>query len=193
MTTSPELVVLVDDHDHPIGVAPKASVHTDRTPLHRAFSVFLFDRAGRLLTQCRAAHKTTWLGVWANSCCGHPLPDESRESAIRRRLRDELGVTQVARLTELLPQFRYRAELNGIVENELCPVWVGILDQSPAPNPDEVETVRWVDWDTFAVTCQAQPDAYAPWTIEETAALCAVPAFAAFRASLRGLERYNAP
>lgn len=184
-----ELVVLVDDEDRPTGVAPKASVHTAETPLHRAFSVFLFDRAGRLLTQQRAGSKKTWPLVWANSCCGHPLPGESRESALRRRLRDELGITQVNELFEAVPEFRYRAEKDGVVENEICPVWVGAMDTEPTPNPEEVEAVRWVPWDTFVAICETNPDAYAPWTVAETAALKAKPAFAAF---LSG-RRYNAP
>lgn len=185
MMSPEELVVLVDDQDRPLGTAPKARVHTDATPLHRAFSVFLFDRQGRLLTQQRAGHKKTWPLVWANSCCGHPLPDESRESALRRRLRDELGVTAVESLFEAVPEFRYRAERDGIVENEICPVWVGTLEQTPTPNPEEVEAVRWIAWDDFAAVCDATPEAYAPWTIEEVAALRRKPAFAAFLAALR--------
>lgn len=183
MHPAPEMVVLVDDQDQPIGVAPKSEVHTADTPLHRAFSVFLFDRQGRLLTQQRAGHKKTWPLIWANSCCGHPLPDESRECAVYRRLRHELGITSVARLKEVVPDFRYRAERDGVVENEICPVWAGIVDQTPTPNPDEVEAVRWVEWDDFVRTCETTPDAYAPWTIEEVAALKASPAFDAFRKS----------
>lgn len=185
MQTTSEDVVLCDDNDQPIGTAPKATVHTSATPLHQAFSVFLFDRQGRFLTQQRAGSKKTWPLVWANSCCGHPLPGESRECAVYRRLRHELGITSVAKLKEVLPHFRYRAELDGIVENEICPVWAGLLDQVPTPNPAEVEAIRWVDWDEFLNTCDTDPGAYAPWTIEEVAGLRQSETFAAFLKTLR--------
>lgn len=189
MNTTVEEVVLCDDNDRPIGTAPKATVHTSETPLHQAFSVFLFDRQGRFLTQQRAGSKKTWPLVWANSCCGHPLPGESRECAVYRRLRNELGITSLAKLKEVVPDFRYRAELDGIVENEICPVWAGLLEQEPNPNPSEVESVRWIDWEEFLKICDTNPTAYAPWTIEEVAAIRGSDAFEAFHRSLRA-ERF---
>lgn len=62
-------------------------------PLHRAFSVFLFDPATeRLLLQRRAASKRTFPGLWSNTCCSHPLQGETIHQAMRRKLQDELGI-----------------------------------------------------------------------------------------------------
>lgn len=64
-------------------------------PLHRAFSVFLFDPAtGQLLLQRRAASKRTFPGLWSNTCCSHPLQGETIRQAMRRKLQDELGIPQ---------------------------------------------------------------------------------------------------
>ena len=49
-----ELIVLVDDEGRSIGSMPKRLVHTGETPLHRAFSAYLFDGEGRLLITRRA-------------------------------------------------------------------------------------------------------------------------------------------
>jgi len=163
-----ESVVLVDDDGREIGTLPKSEVHTAHTPLHRAFSVFLFDGEGRLLLQQRGRLKKTWPLMWSNSCCGHPLPGERTEDAIRRRVRHELGITQIAALREAVPDFRYRAEKDGVVENEICPVWVGTIAGTVALNPDEVEAMRWADWPAFVAETKQFPECYSPWCVWET-------------------------
>ena len=103
---------------------PKPLVHHGETPLHRAFSAYLFDDAGRLLVTRRARSKQTFPGMWTNTVCGHPGPGEDDADAIARRARYELGV-EVAELRPALPGYRYRAEFRGVVENEICPVYLG--------------------------------------------------------------------
>ena len=113
-----EQVVLLSPDGQAIGTADKSTIHTAHTPLHSAFSIFLFNRRGEMLLQQRAWTKQTWPGIWSNACCGHPLPGEAIETAAHRRLNDELGLTEVE-LKLALPHFRYRAEYRGIVENEI--------------------------------------------------------------------------
>jgi isopentenyl-diphosphate delta-isomerase len=141
-----ELVVLLDEQGRSIGTEAKATVHHADTPLHLAFSSYVVDDRGRVLLTQRALSKPTWPGVWTNSCCGHPLPGEPIEQAVVRRLSDELGISDgTAEL--VLPGFRYRAEMpNGIVENELCPVYRVRWSGEPEPAPAEVAAYRWVEW-----------------------------------------------
>ena len=87
-----ELIVLVDDDGTAIGTMPKPEVHHGETPLHRAFSAYLFDDAGRLLITRRAQDKATFPGMWTNTVCGHPGPDEDDAAAIARRAAFELGL-----------------------------------------------------------------------------------------------------
>ena len=142
-----ELVVLVDDQDNQIGTAIKAEVHTAETPLHRAFSVYLFDEDGKILATQRADEKITWPGVWSNSFCGHPAPGENREEAIKRRIGEELGCGILD--LEKVSDYRYRFERNGIVENEICPVYMGKIDGDLSPNPKEVQAWGWFEWSDF--------------------------------------------
>jgi len=162
-----ETVVLVDDLNRPLGQAPKESVHTGDTPLHRGFSVFLFDRRGRLLLQQRSHTKKTWPLVWSNSCCGHPRLGETSLEAARRRLAFELGIRR-AEVVEVLPDFRYRATRDGVTENELCPVLVAFTAEQPVLNDDEVEAIRWVGWESFVDETRRHPERYSEWCVAET-------------------------
>ncbi len=160
-----EQVVLLDESGTGIGVADKARVHHADTPLHLAFSSYLFAPDGRLLLTRRALHKKTWPGVWTNSCCGHPAPGEDAATAVTRRLADDLGVADVE-LELVLPAFRYRAVMeNGVVENEMCPVFRGRLDHDPVPNPDEVDDFEWVPWADFRPAVLAGVRPVSPWCV----------------------------
>lgn len=169
-----ELVLLVDESNTLTGTCPKATVHGPDTPLHRGFSVFVFDTTGRMLIQQRNLAKKTWPGIWSNACCGHPRPGETSEEAARRRLMEELTL-QPAALYEVLPNYRYKAEFNGVVENEFCPVWVCWSTEQPVPNPAEVADLRWISWKEFLTEIrQPAPHAFShfsPWCKEEAALL----------------------
>jgi farnesyl-diphosphate farnesyltransferase/isopentenyl-diphosphate delta-isomerase type 1 len=70
--------ILLDFADSVIGHDNKYNAHKwvvgqPRGMLHRAFSVMLFDKCGRLLLQQRASDKITFPDVWTNTCCSHPL------------------------------------------------------------------------------------------------------------------------
>ncbi len=155
-----ERVICVDEANDPIGEAGKLDAH-ERGLLHRAFSVFLFDDQNRLLLQRRAPTKYHSGGLWANSCCGHPRPDEPTVEAAVRRTREELGLA--AKLHEGF-RFRYRANLdNGLIENELVHMMFGCSSGAPAPEPAEVASLRWISLDALAKDVARTPSVYAPW------------------------------
>jgi len=161
-----DMIVLVDENNNLIGTAPKLAAHNHDTKRHRAFSVFIFNNKGELLLQQRSLTKKTWPGVWSNSCCGHVMLHESVENAARRRLSYELGL-KVSKLEMILPDFRYRAEKDGVVENEICPVLVGFTTKEPEPNPEEVGEIKWASWAEFVQTVSDPANVYFPWAIEE--------------------------
>ena len=173
-----DLVVLIDDSGKRIGTAPRGAVHTRSTPRHLAFSCHILDVGGRALITRRALTKVAWPGVWTNSCCGHPRPGERMEDAIVRRVREELGLDLNPEAVNcVMPDFSYRAtDSSGIVENELCPVYVTVLDDPEEivelyPDPDEVEEVSWVGWKDLYRTVQTMSSLLAPWTVAQMRAL----------------------
>ena len=100
-----DLVVLVDAAGTPIGEERKSQVHTAFTPLHLAFSVYLFDGDGNVLMTRRALSKLTWPGVWTNSCCGHQKLGEEPIRGVGRRTHTELGLS-ITDLRCVLPDWR---------------------------------------------------------------------------------------
>lgn len=165
-------VVLVDETNTEVGTAPRDTVHTEATPLHRAFSTYLFAEDGRLLLTRRALGKRTWPGVWTNSACGHLLQGETPQQAAERRVPGELGATP-RDLRMVLPAFRYRAvDASGVVENELCPVMVGRIDTHQlAMNPAEIAEHAWITWTELRDTVERTPYLLSPWCVEQVRAM----------------------
>lgn len=157
-----ELVELVSTAGAAIGTATVGDAHRAPGALHRAFSVVLFDPAGRTLLQRRSAGKTRFPLRWANACCGHPAPGEAVTVAALRRLNQELAVS----LPELVEVgvYTYRAvdPSTGRVEYEYDHVLIGRVSASlpVAPDPAEVSEVRWIDPESVAGLAGAE---YAPW------------------------------
>lgn len=157
-----DTLVLVDDTDKQVGLAPKLEAHR-RGLKHRALSVFVRDVKGRMLLQQRAAGKYHSEGLWANACCSHPRPGESNQQAASRRLMEEMGV-DCDDLTELFVA-RYRAQVsNELTEDEVVHVFGGSFETGAvAPDYDEVSDWKWMRYDELKADIAAHPERYAVW------------------------------
>ena len=140
-----EHVVLLDETGSACGTAAKTAVHHARTPLHLAFSAYLFNESGQFLLTRRAESKHTWPGVWTNTCCGHPLPGEPVADGVRRRLRQELGIGTVE-LVLVLPRFRYQARM----DKKILVLTVGYANAVEMTPPEGV-TVELTDPTTIII------------------------------------------
>jgi isopentenyl-diphosphate Delta-isomerase len=163
MKTSKEKVVLVDRQNRKIGTEEKLKAHLDGK-LHRAFSIFVFNREGELLLQRRAKTKYHSPGIWSNTVCSHPMPGESYKKAVHRRLMEEMGFECGLKRAF---SFVYRAKLDkGITEYEHDTVFIGHLEPNEVklkPNPDEVCDYKWVSLDELKKDLQASPEIYSAW------------------------------
>lgn len=170
--TSPDdHVVLLSPHGSPAGTAIKREVHHANTPLHLAVSCYVVRDDGHVLLTQRAANKRTFPGLWTNACCGHPRPDEALASAVTRHMAHEIGVVPTA-LRLALPDFAYRAEMSGLVEHELCPVFVAeVSDSALVLNPAEADDAEWVPWPTLFARASDDPTSLSPWSVSQIARL----------------------
>jgi isopentenyl-diphosphate delta-isomerase len=153
-------LILVNEEDRQVGVGAKLEVH-EKGLLHRAFSIFLWDREGRLLIQRRARTKYHAAGLWANTCCGHPRPDEDTAAAAHRRLNEEFGMT--AEL-EWDGSHIYRAVMpNALIEAEVVHLYSGFARDLPNPNAEEIDAYRWLSSAEIVAESKLWPDSFAPW------------------------------
>ena len=153
-------LVLVDENDQPVGLMEKMEAHR-KALLHRAFSVFLFNKKGDMLLQRRALKKYHSGGLWTNTCCSHPFPHETPQEAAKRRIREELGFD-----ADATPAFHfiYKAALdNDLTEYEYDHVLLGQYDGPVFPNEDEVGDYCYQSMGELKQNLSSHPDKYTAW------------------------------
>ena len=154
-------LILVDEADREVGHMSKAQCHQGRGTLHRAFSLLIFNAAGELLLQQRAASKRLWPLYWSNSVCSHPRRSESMEAATRRRLQEELGVRCPL---QFLYKFQYQAQFDASgAEHELCSVFIGRCSDAIRPDRREIQAWRWISPEAMQTELAEEAKLFTPW------------------------------
>ncbi len=154
------MVILVDKNDIEIGVCEKLEAH-QKGLLHRAFSILLFNNKNELLIQQRAKHKYHSPGLWTNTCCSHPLPNEDTHKAALRRLKEEMGITAEI---ELSYKFTYKTVFNnGLTEHEIDHIFIGQFSGQPQINKDEVKAYSYVSISDIKKGIRENPENYTSW------------------------------
>ena len=155
-----EMCLLVDENDNVIGSKSKLECHQGIGVRHRAFSVLIFDSNNRLLVQKRSIDKITFPGVWANSCCSHPLDlneerngSEGAERAAIRKLSQELGIPEEVSMGwdfQHIGRMEYSCRWNDEwVEREIDHIFIVNSDAEINHNENEISDVLWADLDTI--------------------------------------------
>jgi isopentenyl-diphosphate Delta-isomerase len=156
-----EQVVLVNEADEVLGLMPKNEAHV-KGLLHRAISVILYDKEGKMILQQRADAKYHWAGVWSNACCTHPRENESYVDCANRRVKEELGI-----LVDLKHNFTfiYKAfdDASGLTEHELDYVFEGVFEGEIPFNENEVKAVKSISMKDLSQDILDNPDTYSFW------------------------------
>ena len=155
-----EKVILVDKQDNETGVMEKQEAHI-KGVLHRAFSIFVFNSKKELLLQRRAKTKYHSAGLWTNTCCSHPRPNESTKDAANRRLKEEMGMS--CNLSKQF-DFIYKAILtNGLYEHEFDHVYFGTSNTLPTINLSEVDKYEYKTLEDIKEEIKNNPERYTEW------------------------------
>jgi len=154
-----EEVILVDKRNRKIGVEEKIKAHKQGR-LHRAFSIFVFNSKNELLIQQRAKTKYHSGGLWTNTCCSHPRPNETYNQAVHRRLKQEMGFD--CKLKKVFC-FIYKADFSNLIENEYDCVFIGKSNKQPKPNPNEIMNYKWISLENLKKDIKKHPKKYSVW------------------------------
>ncbi len=155
-----DYVVLVNKKDQEIGTMEKMEAH-QKGLLHRAFSVFILNSKGEMLIHRRALGKYHSPGLWTNTCCSHPRPNETVLDAANRRLDEEMGMGES--LSEVVSFVYHHKFDNGLVEHEFDHILTGISDALPSINEDEVDSYKYMGIEELEQSMKQNPDDYSIW------------------------------
>ena len=156
-----DMLILVDSSDNEIGFLSKSECHMGAGQLHRAFSVFIFNSSGEVLIQKRSPQKELWGLHWSNSCCSHPRKNENIESAVNRRLAEELTIQCPI---HFLYKFTYQENFGNVgSEHELCYVYVGLFDGEIKADPNEVVEYKFLSPQKLDREIKTSSENFTPW------------------------------
>ena len=153
-------VILVDETDKPIGTMGKLEAH-QKGLLHRAFSVFIFNNNNEMLLQQRALTKYHSAGLWTNTCCSHPQPNEDNLAAANRRLKEEMGMAAELKHKS---SFIYKTPFdNNLTEYEFDHVFIGYSNSEPIINEEEVCNYKWLNLTDLKKEIANSPEQFTVW------------------------------
>ena len=151
-----EMCLVVDENDKVIDSVSKIDCHRGKGIRHRAFSVLIFDSEDRLLMQQRSIEKITFPGIWANSCCSHPLDIENENGdeiegvihASKRKMFQELGIPEEVSSSwdyNHIGRFEYSCRWDDEwIEHEIDHVLIVRASPELSINENEIMDTRWL-------------------------------------------------
>jgi isopentenyl-diphosphate Delta-isomerase len=151
----------------PLGLAPRSRVHAEGL-WHKSAQVFLFNGAGDLYLQRRAADKDICPDLWDQSAAEHLTPGETYLEGALRGLKEELGVTDVI-LESLGNPFHGRLDQDalGVHDYEMQQAFRGAWTGPVRPDPTEVAEIRIVDLAELTRWIRRSPEDFTPWFLRD--------------------------
>jgi len=126
----------VDERDCVIDRRKRSDVHLEGLR-HRAVHILLFRSDGALLTHLRSDTKDEFPGVWTSSAAGHVSAGESYEDTAPRELQEELGI-------QCALQRLHKFDACPETSMEFTVLYRGEWDGDVAPDPGEIQCVKWI-------------------------------------------------
>ena len=128
---------MVDEEGKVIGSATRGECHGGTRLLHPVVHLHVFNAAGEVYLQKRPAWKDIQPSKWDTAVGGHIDYGERPEDALRREVREELGIT------DFTPEFVAKYVFESSRERELVYVHRCIYDGPIQPSSSELDGGRF--------------------------------------------------
>lgn len=137
MNRAEEWFPLVNEAGETVGKATRRMCHNGSKLLHPVVHLHIYNRAGDLYLQKRSVRKDIQPGKWDTAVGGHVDLGETIEVALRREVREELGIT------DFIPEFLMRYVFESALEKELVNTFRTVYEGPFLPDADEIEEARF--------------------------------------------------
>jgi isopentenyl-diphosphate delta-isomerase len=155
-----ERVIFVDENNQPIGAGTRQEAWAKGIHL-RLVRLIIKDENGRILVQHRAGTVKANPNCWTNSASGHVDEDETWDQAVRREMKEEIGIS-----TELnfVGEFLFTDDIGDKKIRQFTRCYEGIIDSSTQfqLQESEVSEVKWYDIDELKNLMQQTPEMFTP-------------------------------
>lgn len=132
-----EQFIVVNEKDEIVGYKTRYECHHNKSYIHRAVDVVLYNSEGKIVFQKRSMQKDLYPGYYALSATGHVSKGETYEQTAQRELQEEMGVANIPlkRITTFL--------IPAKNEVEMVALFTGIYNGSYSYPLDEVESIHY--------------------------------------------------
>ena len=137
MDNQQEIFPIVDKNGNEIGSATRGECHSGSKLLHPVVHLHVFNSAGEIYLQRRPEWKDIQPGKWDTAVGGHIDYGETPDEALRREVREELGITS------FVPEFVDKYVFESQREKELVYVSRTTYDKEILPSAKELDGGRF--------------------------------------------------
>ena len=149
-----ELYPVVDEQGNILGSITRGQAHGGSKVLHPVVHLHLFNSRGELYLQKRPEWKDIQPGKWDTACGGHVDFGENVDMALRREVREELGITDFEPVS--LGSYVFETAR----EKELVCVHRAVYDGAVKPSADELADGRF--WSREEILSQIGQGVFTP-------------------------------
>ena len=149
-----EMFPLVDEQGNIIGAISRGEAHSGSKKLHPVVHLHVFNSNGDLYLQKRPAWKDIQPSKWDTACGGHIDLGEDVKTALKREVREELGIT------DFTPQDMGHYVFESAREKELVYVHKTIYDGEVQPSKDELDGGKF--WSPDEILNNIGKDVFTP-------------------------------
>lgn len=141
MDNQQEIFPIVDDEGTVIGSATRGECHSGSRLLHPVVHLHVFNSQGQVYLQRRPLWKDIQPGKWDTAVGGHIDYGESPSDALRREVREELGIKDFTPVS--IGKYVFESQR----ERELVYVNSTIYDGEISPSSEELDGGRFWTFD----------------------------------------------